>query len=69
MKILSEREEKFTIMDCDFEDEEWDMLLSYANVHMPKETLEGLKIEWAMIEALKSSIKEFENKAQGELFE
>lgn len=56
MKILNETDSKVVNMECDFTEEECQMLVKYADDNMPDERLDELKIEWAFIEILKAQI-------------
>ena len=62
MKILSEKEVKFVNMELDMTDEEEKTLLQYADENMPENELKRLTVEWAFIDLLKKSLKEFKPK-------
>lgn len=61
MKILKETEETIVNMTCDFEDDEYKLLLDMAEREMPEERLNELKIEWALTEVLKRAIERAES--------
>lgn len=58
MKIVSEKDVKMVDLDIDFEEEEIEMMLEYADDFMPIEELNRLKIEWALIEIIKKAVEE-----------
>lgn len=60
MKILSEKETTVVDMDCEWEDEEIQILLEYADKNMPEEELVKSKMSWAFAKLIEKHL-ELEN--------
>ena len=54
MDIINERKSTDVILDIEMSDSEQTTLLEYADKNITKETLDELKIEWALVDVIKN---------------
>lgn len=67
MKILSENETTVVDMQCDFEEEEFKLLIKYADDNMTEDDLLNMKLNWSFIEILKNMVNEESIQTEGEV--
>jgi len=56
MKILKETEETKILLDCEFQEEEIDILLNYAIKNLSKEQIKNSLIEWAFVDIITKQV-------------
>lgn len=60
MKILNMGDSKLVDFQCDFSDDEYKILLEYAEDNIPPNELEGMKINWAVVSLLTKYVEDKE---------